>query len=206
MVTMSFWKFCPQLWHTATRRSPFPTWTSVRSQPGPTLFFQPFLHHLIASLICLLRPQDVATDPFYGERPKAVCLALHDSPPLDCSSLFVSVIRRESFSFCYASGLCPLLPTIPVFLATLQPGRSHTSVTDAPPACNPAACVRREVDGGIRQADGQDSLREADGVLQAHQGDVRTGALSPGVHGVGPNPGDTHLLGPRARVPQPPGP
>lgn len=99
----------------------FPLGRLVRSQPGPTRFFQPFLHHLIASLICLLRPQDIATDPFYGERPVAVRLALHDSPPLDCSSLFVTVIRRESFSFCYASGLCPLLPIVPVFWLPSSP-------------------------------------------------------------------------------------
>lgn len=100
----------------------------------------------------------------------------------------------------------PHRPCVPGLPPATGEGSSRTSVTDAPPACDPAARVRREADGGIRQADGQDSLREADGVLQAHQGDVCAGALSPGVHGVGLNPGDTHFLGPRARVPQPPGP
>ena len=76
---------------------------------------------------------------------------------------------------------------------------------DAPPAGNPAVGVRRELDGGVGQADGQDTLRELDGALQAHQGDVSAGALLPGVHRVGLRRGDTHLLGPWARVPQLPG-
>lgn len=61
------------------------------------------------------------------------------------------------------------------------------------------------MDGGIRQADGQDSLRKLDGVLEAHQGDVCPGALLPGVHRVGKRPGDPHLLGPGARILQLPG-
>ena len=77
---------------------------------------------------------------------------------------------------------------------------------DTPPASNPAVGVRKEMDGGIRQADGQDAFRELDGVLQAHQGDVSMGAFLPGVHRVGLHPGNTHLLGPRAGVPQLPGP
>lgn len=61
------------------------------------------------------------------------------------------------------------------------------------------------MDGGIRQADGQDSLRKLDGVLEAHQGDVCARALLPGVHRVGKRPGNPHLLGPRARILQLPG-
>lgn len=83
--------------------------------------------------------------------------------------------------------------------------KRRTSIMDTPPACNPAVGVRREMDGGIRQADRQDSLRKLDGVLEAHQGDVCTGALLPGVHRVGKRPGNAHLLGPGARVLQLPG-
>lgn len=65
--------------------------------------------------------------------------------------------------------------------------------------------IWREVDRGIRQADGQDPLRELYGVLETHQGNVRMGTLLPGIHRVGLHPGNTHLLGPRARIPQLPG-
>lgn len=91
-----------------------------------------------------------------------------------------------------------LSPSIPNHLMV----KKHTSIMDTAPACNPAVGVRREMDRIIRQADGQDSLRELDGVLEAHQGNVSTGALLPGVHRVGVHPGDAHLLGPLARVRQ----
>ena len=95
----------------------------------------------------------------------------------------------------------PLSLSIPNHLV----GEKRTSITDSPPACDPAVRVRMEMDREIRQADGKDSLRKPDGVLEAHQGDVRTGTLLPGVHRVGMHPGNTHLLGPWARIPQLPG-
>lgn len=116
---------------------------------------------------------------------------------------------------CCASGLYPLLSwhlrlSVHYPLSPSSPnqlvGRSRTSISDTPPACNPAVGAPRQVDRGIRQADRQDALRELDGVLEAHQGDVCTGDPPPGVHRVGLHPGDTHRLGPLARVPQLPGP
>lgn len=91
---------------------------------------------------------------------------------------FVSVIKDSPFpcgrplAATLGCSPCPC----PWESATLRPqpppgtreGRGYTPIVDAPPARNPAARVRKEVDGGVRQADGQDSLREADGVLQAH--------------------------------------
>lgn len=91
-----------------------------------------------------------------------------------------------------------LSPPIPNHLVV----KKRTSIMDAAPACNPAVGVRTEMDRKIRQADGQDSLRELDGMLEAHQGNIRTGALPPGVHRMWIHPGDAHLLGPLARVPQ----